>query len=110
MIQCNPVWWAGLLVNYVRRAKAASVGVLCYPSSGAAFLARRWIDFVPRSHRLHYHGITGAIACRTFLLSRISGWLWHLSLLSRWRPLSFRALASSHKAALPLWCLPNFGV
>src|SRR5260221_5134666 len=42
------------------------------------------IDFAPRSHRLRYNGIAGAIACRTFLLSRISGGLSHLSLLPPW--------------------------
>jgi hypothetical protein len=31
----------------------ASVGVLCYPSSAPAFITQRWIDFAPRSHRLH---------------------------------------------------------
>jgi hypothetical protein len=51
--------------------RAASVGGLCYPSSPAAFITRRWIDFAPRSHRLHNQKITGAIACRTFFLSRI---------------------------------------
>jgi hypothetical protein len=47
-------------------ARAASVGVLCYPSSAPAFITQRWIDFAPRSHRLHC-----AIACRTIFLSRI---------------------------------------
>src|SRR5258708_5353030 len=58
-------------VDFLKKAaksKAASVGVLCYPSFTAAFLARSGIDFAPRSHRLHYHGIAGAIACWTFLL------------------------------------------
>jgi hypothetical protein len=71
---------------------AASVGGLCDPSSAAAFLARRRIDFATRSHRLHNYRITGAIACRTFLLGRFSGGLSHLSRLSRLRPLSGPAL------------------
>src|SRR5260221_4753937 len=56
------------------------------------------IDFAPRSHRLRYNGIAGAIACRTFLLSRISGGLSHLSLLPPWH---------RHAAARPLRGLPN---
>jgi hypothetical protein len=61
------------------RCAFEDVLVAGYPSLTAALLARRRIDFMPRSHRLHYHGIAGAIACRTFL--RISWWLSHLSVL-----------------------------
>jgi len=31
-----------------------------------------------RSHRLHHHGIAGAVACRAFLLIRIGGGLSHV--------------------------------
>jgi len=78
----------------------ASVGGLWYPSLTTAFLARRRIDFAAGLHWLHYHGIASAIACRTFMLSRFSGWLFHIQSLGRlsWRPLSCPALASSQAA------------
>ena len=74
----------------------ASVGGLWYPSLTTAFFARRRIDFAAGSHWLHYHGIAGAIASRTFLLSRNCGRPFHLNLSGRlsWRPLSCLALAS----------------
>jgi hypothetical protein len=81
-----PRMLANLFRRYPRRNNHRArlmVGGLCDPSFTAAFLARRGIDFAPGSHRLHYHGIAGAIACRTFLLGRFSGGLSHLSLLSR---------------------------
>jgi hypothetical protein len=70
--------------------KAASVGGLFYPSLAAAFLTRSRIDFAARLHRLHYNGIASAIACRTFRLGRLRGWLFHLKppRPPRWWPIS----------------------
>ena len=63
-------------------------GRLCNSPLTAAFLARRRIDFAARLHWLHHHGIAGPVACRTFRLGRLLGWLSHLRLSGRlsWRP------------------------
>jgi hypothetical protein len=84
-----------LLANQLDRlsviVKAASVSGLCYAALTAAFGARRRIDLAAAPHRLRYHGIASAIACRTFMLIRLRGWLFHLNLLVRsgWRSLSY---------------------
>jgi hypothetical protein len=72
-------------------SKAASLGGLRYPSLTTATLALDRIDFTAWLYRLHYHGESGAIARRTFMLSRLHGRLFHLTSLrcvSVWRPLS----------------------
>ncbi len=57
----------------------ASVGSPGYPSLTTAILARDRIDFATGLHRLHYRRKSGAIACRTFVLDRFHGWLFHLN-------------------------------
>jgi hypothetical protein len=63
--------------------KAASGGGLCYPSLATATHALDRIDFTVGLHRLRYHGKSGAIACRTFMLSWFQGWLFHLTFQMR---------------------------
>jgi hypothetical protein len=45
------------------------------PSLATAFLTRSRIDFAARLHRLLYRRKSCAVACRTFLLSQVCGWL-----------------------------------
>src|SRR5258707_15650547 len=52
----------------------------CYPPLATAILALDRIDSAAGLHWLHYDGKPGAIACRTFMLSRFSGSLFHLDL------------------------------
>src|SRR5947209_18221105 len=67
-----------------QEVKAASIGGLCNSSLTAAFLALCRIDFAARLHWLHYHWIAGAVACRTFNLSRFCvGGLFHFGLSGR---------------------------
>jgi hypothetical protein len=61
----------------LREVEAASVGGLFYPTLATALLARWRIDFSGRLCRLHHHRKPGAAACRTFLLGRFRGWLFH---------------------------------
>ena len=63
--------------------KAASVGVLLYPSLATALLARWRIDSAVRLRWLHHRGKSSPVARRTFLLGRIRGWLFHLVFLRR---------------------------
>jgi hypothetical protein len=44
-----------------------------YPSLTATFLARRRVDFAAGRHCRSYLGKSGAIACRTFMFSRVCG-------------------------------------
>src|ERR1700730_17502476 len=84
--------------------QAASVGGLCNSSLTATFLARRRIDFAARLHRLHCHWIAGAIACRTFNLSRLCvGSLFHSSRAISAAPnaVTYRAACMRHEAHLP---------
>ena len=62
-------------------SKAASVDGLGYPSLTTASVALDRIDFTAWLYRLHYHGESGAIARRTFLLNRLHGRLFHLTSL-----------------------------
>jgi hypothetical protein len=69
-------------------SRSASVGGHWYPSFTTTLLARRRIDLAPGLHWLHDRGKSGAIACRTFNLSRLRGWPFHFNLSGRlsWRP------------------------
>jgi hypothetical protein len=71
---------AVLELGFQRRCKAASVGGLFYPSLATAFLARRRIDFAAGLHWLLYRRKSCAVACRTFTLRRVRGWLFHCNL------------------------------
>src|SRR5207237_795411 len=75
------LFWLSL--RWCNRASNASVRGLCYPSLTTAFLAPRRVDFATRLYWLHYLGKAGTVACRTFMLLRFSGWLFHLDYVRR---------------------------
>jgi hypothetical protein len=75
--------------------RAASIGAR-YLSLATTILARDWIYSAAWLHRLHYHGESGALARRTYLLGRrLHGRLFHLTSQLRlsWRPVSFSMAA-----------------
>jgi hypothetical protein len=51
-----------------------------YPSLATAFLTRSRIDFPTRLHWLLYRRKSCAVACGTFTLRRVRGWLFHCNL------------------------------
>jgi hypothetical protein len=84
---CQVYWLTISVASGTTRSRiptaTASVGGLYDTSLATAILALDRIDFAARLHRLHYHGKSGAIACRTFMLSRFHGWLFHLTSRTR---------------------------